>query len=88
MKEMNKKMEYKELNFFEKLSVYEQQTIENEHEVFTAKDGCCNSCFGDRANCPCCEDCGCCDCCCWTNSEHDRAFRIRAAEMSDRMSRH
>ena len=80
-------MEYKELNIFEKLSAYNNQTESNDHEVFTAREGCCNCICGDRANCPCCEDCGCCDCCCcWSNTDHDAAFRIRASEMSERLN--
>ena len=40
-------MEYKELNIFEKLSIYNKQIDNNDCEVFTAKGSCCD----DFCNC-------------------------------------
>ena len=51
-------MEYKELNIFEKLSAYNEQTVSNEHEVFTAMGDCCIC--GDHFLCVCSESCCCC----------------------------
>jgi len=40
-------MEKKELNIFDKLSAYNNQTESNEHEVFIAEGDCCCCCCGD-----------------------------------------